>query len=125
MVLAKTLATLDVLSGGRIDIGVGVGWQQKEYDAAGLDFHGRGRLLDTTIETCQTVWRERSATITVGGERVEHVHQMPAPTQAGGVPIWVSGTVNRRVAQRLARYGAGWIPWGDAATDIGSSLPAL
>jgi alkanesulfonate monooxygenase SsuD/methylene tetrahydromethanopterin reductase-like flavin-dependent oxidoreductase (luciferase family) len=42
---------------------------------------------------------------------------MPKPRQAGGVPIWVSGTVNRRVARRLAEFGSGWIPWGAAADD--------
>ena len=56
VVLAKTLATLDVLSGGRVDLGVGVGWQREEYDAAGLDFDERGRLLDDTLETCRSLW---------------------------------------------------------------------
>ena len=53
VVLAKTAATLDVLSGGRLDLGVGVGWQREEYEAAGLDFDRRGRLLDHTLEVCQ------------------------------------------------------------------------
>src|SRR5207247_2385322 len=57
VVLAKTTATLDVLSGGRLDLGVGVGWQREEYEAAGLDFHDRGRLLDHTLAVCQTLWR--------------------------------------------------------------------
>src|SRR4051812_1490508 len=61
VVLAKELATLDVLSGGRVDLGVGVGWQKEEYDAAGLDYDARGRLLDHTIEVCQTLWREQRA----------------------------------------------------------------
>ena len=48
IVLAKTAATIDVLTGGRLDLGVGVGWQQEEYEAAGLDFAARGRLLNHT-----------------------------------------------------------------------------
>ena len=58
VVLAKTAATLDVLSGGRLDLGVGVGWQREEYEAAGLDFARRGRLLDQSLEVCRTLWRE-------------------------------------------------------------------
>jgi probable F420-dependent oxidoreductase len=118
VVLAKMAATIDVLSGGRIDIGVGVGWQREEYEAAGLSFEGRGRLLNHTIEVCQTLWRQQSATYSADELSFANIHQMPKPTQPGGVPIWVSGTVNARSMDRLARYGSGWIPWGDDAKDI-------
>jgi alkanesulfonate monooxygenase SsuD/methylene tetrahydromethanopterin reductase-like flavin-dependent oxidoreductase (luciferase family) len=47
----------------------------------------------------------------------EATHMMPKPLQPGGVPIWVSGTINPRVVRRLARFGSGWIPWGPAAAD--------
>ena len=59
-VLAKTAATIDVLSGGRLDLGVGVGWQQAEYQVAGLDFAGRGRRLDHTLEVCQRLWQDHA-----------------------------------------------------------------
>ncbi|HZP28324.1 MAG TPA: LLM class flavin-dependent oxidoreductase, partial [Acidimicrobiia bacterium] len=58
IVLAKMASTLDVLSDGRLDLGVGVGWQREEYEAAGLSFEGRGALLDHTLDVCQTFWRE-------------------------------------------------------------------
>ena len=61
VVLAKMAATIDVLSGGRLDIGVGVGWQREEYEAAGLSFELRGRMLNHTIEVCQTLWRNQTA----------------------------------------------------------------
>ena len=64
VVLAKQLATLDVLSHGRVDLGVGIGWQREEYEAAGLDFSARGRLLDQSLEVCQTLWRDQRATFT-------------------------------------------------------------
>lgn len=125
VVLAKSAATLDVLSGGRLDLGVGVGWQREEYEAAGLDFEDRGRLLDHSLAVCQTLWRETRASYTDDLLAFEHIHQMPKPTRAGGVPLWISGTVNRRVARRLARFGSGWIPWGPAAADPVSGIPAM
>jgi probable F420-dependent oxidoreductase len=125
VVLAKSLSTLDVLSNGRVDIGIGVGWQKEEYDAAGLDFSTRGRTLDETIGILQTLWRTQSASYDVNGQTVSGIHQMPKPRQPGGVPIWVSGTLNKKVADRLARYGSGWIPWGDAAVDLTASIPKL
>jgi probable F420-dependent oxidoreductase len=117
IVLAKSTATLDVLSGGRLDLGVGVGWQREEYEAAGLPFEGRGRLLDHTLEVCQTIWREPVATYASDELRFERIHAMPKPLQPGGVPIWISGRINGRVVDRLVRFGAGWIPWGDDAKD--------
>ena len=78
-VLAKSAATLDVLSGGRLDLGVGVGWQREEYDAAGLDFDGRGRLLDHTLEVCQTLWREPRAAYDVARAALRgHAHDAEA-----------------------------------------------
>jgi probable F420-dependent oxidoreductase len=125
IVLSKTLSTLDVLSGGRVDLGVGVGWQREEYDAAGLEFDGRGKLLDHTLEVLQTVWRNQVAEYSSPYLSFEKIHSMPKPLQAGGVPIWVSGTVNKNVAKRIAKFGSGWIPWGDASADIKSGITQM
>jgi probable F420-dependent oxidoreductase len=125
VVLAKSAATLDVLSGGRLDLGVGVGWQREEYEAAGLDFEDRGRLLDHTLAVCRTLWGEQRASYRDDHLSFDNIHQMPKPVRSGGVPIWVSGTVNRRVARRLARFGTGWIPWGPAAADPVAGIPAM
>lgn len=125
VVLAKTAATIDVLSGGRLELGVGVGWQREEYDAAGLSFADRGRLLNHTIEVCQELWRNYSASYSSAELSFERIHQAPKPVQEGGVPIWVSGTVNKRSMDRLAAYGAGWISWGDDAADIVSGVARM
>jgi probable F420-dependent oxidoreductase len=124
-VLAKMAATIDVLSNGRLDLGVGVGWQREEYEAAGLSFEGRGRLLNHTIEVCQTLWRNDAATYDSDELSFSKIHQMPKPRQPGGVPIWVSGTVNDRSMDRLARYGSGWIPWGDDAADVANGITRM
>ena len=124
IVLAKTAATIDVLTGGRLDLGVGVGWQQEEYEAAGLDFAARGRLLDQTLEICHALWTQERASVSTPELSFEGIHQMPKPTD-GTVPVWVSGTVNRRSMARLARFGSGWIPWGPDAADIASGIDKM
>ena len=122
VVLAKSLATLDVLSGGRVDLGVGVGWQRAEYDAAGLPFADRGTLLDESLDLCRRLWSEPVVDISGAGP----IHQMPKPAQANGIPIWVSGrSSNRHVVERVARFGSGWIPWGDDASDPGPGVARM
>jgi probable F420-dependent oxidoreductase len=123
--LAKTAATLDVLSGGRLDLGVGVGWQRAEYEAVGVDFDGRGRALDRALGICQMLWHEEEVSFTSPDLSFDRIHQMPKPLQAGGIPIWVSGTVNRATARRLARFGSGWIPWGPDADDVATAIGAM
>lgn len=125
VVLAKSAATLDVLSGGRLDLGVGVGWQREEYAAAGLDFDQRGRLLDHSLEVCQLLWREPRASYRSAELEFDDIHMMPKPTRPAGVPIWISGTVHSRVARRIARFGSGWIPWGPAAADVASGIAQM
>lgn len=122
VVLAGQCATIDVLSGGRLDLGVGVGWQREEYEAAGLAYADRGRLLDHTLDVCRTLWTQDSASHDSDELRFAGIHQQPKPVQAGGVPIWVSGTINPRAMQRLARFGAGWIPWGADAAELTTSI---
>jgi probable F420-dependent oxidoreductase len=113
IVLAKTAATLDVLSGGRLDLGIGVGWQREEYDAAGLSFETRGAQLDDCLDILQGAWRDLPTSHASEFVTFENIYCSPQPLQEGGVPIWVSGTVNKRMLQRMARFGSAWIPWGD------------
>ena len=117
VVLAKSAATLDVLSEGRLDLGVGVGWQAEEYEAAGLDFDNRGRMLDHTLDVCQELWTNDRASYSSDELSFDGIYANPKPLQPGGVPIWVSGTVNPRAMKRLATFGTGWIPWGPAVAD--------
>lgn len=124
-VLAKQAATLDVLSGGRLDLGVGVGWQREEYAACGLDFGRRGELLDRCLLLCTRLWTEQVVDFDDGELRLERVHAMPKPAQPGGVPVWVSGRATPRVVARVARFGAGWIPWGDDIVDPRNGVKAM
>jgi probable F420-dependent oxidoreductase len=112
VLVAKTVSTVDVLSRGRLELGVGVGWQQAEYRAVGVPFAERGRVLDETLKVCRALWTEREVTYTGHGFELDAVHMMPKPVRPQGPPIWVGGRAIPPVARRLARYGAGWIPWG-------------
>lgn len=124
VVLAKMCATLDLLSGGRLDLGIGVGWQKEEYDACGVDFGSRGRILDEALEICHLLWTERVASYSSENLSFENIHMMPKPAAPGGrIPVWVSGNVKPAVMRRLARFGSGWIPWGEAS-DGGEALVA-
>ena len=113
VMLAKEAATLDVMSGGRLELGIGAGWQREEYEANGIAYDGRGKLLDETLEVCQTLWRDESARHSGTHYRFEKIHLNPKPLHPCGVPFWVSGTLNPNVLQRIVKYGSGWIPWGD------------
>lgn len=124
-VLAKQAATIDVVSGGRLDLGVGVGWQREEYDACGLDFDRRGALLDHTVAVCQRLWRDDVADFADDELAFDRIHAMPKPRQPGGVPILVSGRITPRTVRRVVAYGSGWIPWGDHVADPGPGVTVL
>ena len=108
--LAKQVATLDQMSGGRVDLGVGTGWQREEYDAQGLSFEARGQLLDDTLAACRVLWRDTPAALDSPTLSFHDIYCMPKPVQAGGVPIWVAGTLHARNLARVVEHGAGWIP---------------
>lgn len=116
IVLAKTVATLDALSGGRVDLGVGVGWQQAEYDAAGLAFTDRGRLLDETIGACRALWSTSPASFDSPSVAFTDVYCSPRPVQAR-LPVWFSGTLTERNLRRIVDLGDGWIPIMGASLD--------
>jgi probable F420-dependent oxidoreductase len=115
--LAKQVATLDQLSGGRVDLGVGTGWQREEYDAVGASFEARGRLLTDTLGALHTLWRDTPADFSSPTITFQDVYCEPKPVQPGGVPLWIAGTLHERNLDRVVRYGSGWIPIMGASTD--------
>ena len=114
--LAKQVATLDVLSGGRVDLGVGVGWQKEEYDAEGLRFADRGRLLEETIAACRALWSQLPAAYTSDSVSFTETFCSPQPAQSR-LPVWFAGTLTERMATRIATMGDGWIPIMGATVD--------
>jgi probable F420-dependent oxidoreductase len=109
-ILAKTVATLDVLSGGRVDLGVGTGWQKEEYEASALDFDRRAQLLDDTLGALRALWTDSPAAFSSPTYEFEQIWCEPKPLRKGGVPLWVAGTLHKRNVERIVKYADGWIP---------------
>jgi probable F420-dependent oxidoreductase len=114
--LAKRVATLDVVSGGRARLGVGMGWMREEIEATGVAFDTRGARADEAIEAMQTLWADDEATYIGSFFSFERAISRPQPVQPGGVPIHIGGH-SRAAARRAGRLGAGFQPLGlDAET---------
>lgn len=109
-VLAKTLATMDMLSQGRLEVGMGTGWQREEYEAAGIPWVERGRRLTDTIAACKALWRDSPASFHSATVNFDDIWCEPKPAQEGGIPIWVAGALHRNNLARLVEHADGWIP---------------
>lgn len=117
VVLAKAVATLDVLSGGRVDLGVGTGWQREELEAAGVPWAERGARLTDGIAACRALW-EADGPVTVDLPTVAfaEILSLPLPVQRP-VPVLFSGTLHERNLHRIVTLGDGWIPIMGATFD--------
>jgi probable F420-dependent oxidoreductase len=106
--VAKQVSTLDTLSGGRVRLGVGVGWQFAEYEALGEPFGDRGRRMDEAIKLMRHYWRDER--IDFDGEfyRADAIAMEPKPPQRDRLPIWIGGTTPAAL-RRVAELGDGWL----------------
>jgi len=109
--LARRLATLDVLSGGRLRIGFGLGWSEDEYAGVGVPFRERGRRADEALDALLALWR--ADPVEFHGEALDVAlsRSGPKPVQRPHPPLYFAGYTNRAL-RRIARYGDGWLPGG-------------
>lgn len=112
--VAKEVATLDLLSHGRVILGIGSGWLEEEFDALGLDFHSRGARTDEAIAAMRVLWRENTSTFHGKHFDFHDVKSFPKPAQTSGVPIHIGGH-SPAAARRAGRFGDGFFP---AITDV-------
>lgn len=107
--VAKEMATLDVLSGGRAILGVGIGWLQEEFDAVGIPFTERAPRTNEAIRAIRSLWQETPQAFNGRFYKWGPVESNPKPVQKPGVPIVVGGHAEG-AARRAARYGDGFFP---------------
>jgi probable F420-dependent oxidoreductase len=106
--VAKQAAAVDVLSGGRLRLGVGIGWNAVEYEALGEDFYNRGRRSEEQIEVLRALWTEELVTLDKRWHRITDAGLNPLPVQRP-IPVWFGGRADP-VLRRVARTGDGWFP---------------
>jgi probable F420-dependent oxidoreductase len=108
VLVAKQAAEVDVLSGGRLRLGVSVGWNPYEYEAMGQDFHNRGRRIEEQIEVLRLLWTQEIVDFKGKWHRIDRLGINPLPIQRP-IPIWMGGQ-SEAVLKRIARLADGWFP---------------
>jgi probable F420-dependent oxidoreductase len=107
--VAKMVATVDALSNGRMTLGVGAGWLEREFNALGMPFKGRFGRMEDTIRACKVLWTQAPASFHSPTVNFDGVWCLPQPVQPGGPPILIAGDPGGKMAARIAELGDGWI----------------
>ena len=108
--LAKTSATLDSISKGRLELGVGMGWQEEEYHAAGVSFEKRSEIFWETLEVCKLLWGTSPASHEGNMYKFNDIWCQPQPVQGADVPLLFGLKMTEKTAQKISKIGDGWIP---------------
>ena len=115
---AKIVSTLDYMSGGRVILGIGVGWMEEEFLALGLDtFHQRGRVTNEYIRAFKELWTKDSPEFQGRYCQFSGIKFHPKPAHKPHTPIWVGGNTPPAI-RRAARLGDGWLPIGSRPPDV-------
>jgi probable F420-dependent oxidoreductase len=122
VLLAKQLATLDLISRGRLEIGIGTGWQEEEYIASGIPFEGRLTRMEEQIRVCRELWSEAPASVNETTVQFDKIHAFPRPVQGRDMPVWFGIAPTPRNCQRIAELGHGWIPISYDPKDIAEGV---
>lgn len=123
--VAKMVASLDALSGGRVTLGVGAGWQRREFEALGVPFEERFRRMEDTLRACKVLWSQAPASFESPTVSFDQVWCLPQPVQPGGPPILMAGEPGPRLHRRVAELADGWIVRTDSIGRSGNPDRAL
>lgn len=121
---AKVLSTIDVLSGGRVVVGVGAGWLEGEFNAFGVPITERGSRTNETIDALKALWTQDTASYSGKHFHFDNIKALPQPVQKPRPSILVGG-MTKGALQRTARRGDGWIAMGKSPDDIKAPFDAL
>ena len=121
--VAKQAAVLDVLCSGRLRLGVGTGWNEVEYAAAGYDFHTRGKRQEEQVEVLKLLWTQELVTFKGRRHDIPDAGLNPLPVQRP-IPVWFGGHADA-VLRRVARLGDGWLPGFRTAEAAAAHLDTL
>ena len=124
VIVAKQAASLDVLSGGRLTLGIGVGWSAEEFAALGVPFSGRGRRMDEYVEAMRTLWRDDVASYEGSTVRFDRVRVNPRPLRDRRIPIVIGGN-SETALRRVVRFGDGWYGFNLTPSEALERLGAL
>ncbi|WP_369393230.1 TIGR03619 family F420-dependent LLM class oxidoreductase [Streptomyces sp. CG1] len=122
--LARITASLDQLSGGRLVLGVGVGWARQAFEALGVPYDRRGALTDEYLRALKVLWTDAIATFHGDTVHFDRVHTAPRPARAPHPPVWVGGN-SRAAVRRAARYGDAWHPMWPQGPELPAALRTL
>ncbi len=117
LVLANQAATLDVVSGGRLILGVGTGWNPDEFDAVGIPARERGARTDDHLAAAKALWTRRPADFEGPFTTLHEARLGVPPVTAGGPPVWVGGH-SAAALRRVLRFGDGWYGTGADAAEV-------
>lgn len=121
--VAKQAAEVDVLTGGKFRLGVGIGWNPVEYEALGMDFRTRGRVIDEQIEVMRLLWSKEVVSYTGKYHTITEAGLNPLPVRRS-IPVWLGGGVDAAL-RRVARIGDGWFPQGRPDEQMRETLERL
>jgi len=121
--VAKQAAEVDVLTGGKLRLGVGVGWNPVEYEALGMDFHTRGRMIEEQIEVMRLLWSQEIVSYKGQFHTITEAGLNPLPVRRS-IPVWLGGRADV-LLRRVARIGDGWLPQGRPGEQMREAVERL